>query len=359
MSEKHSQPRADLRRHGCYSDIELDLKPLLKRGGLLAAANWPVVVIQFAAQTTFQVLLAVPIIGAAILVAVLLGGDLAILLEGGMREIFTTITSALVAHPVALGAFLVAFFVALIGGSVLMFLVKGGTVAVMLEANDRTGDIERRPMTLTNLSEAAAFSIRVYMAGCGRLFRPYVRLGIGLMLAYALTGVAYLSFIVYGYRAAGDGVLFIGWTFLAAIATVGLTLWITAINLIYLLLQITVAAGHESLGDAGREVARFVRAELRELSGIFFIVFAMLLAAWLASFLAWSGVGLIAFVPLVGLAVFPLQLAALLLRGLVFEYIGLTAVGAYVSLYRRYAEAEGARSAEGAPVDTPGLRTAH
>ena len=67
----------------------------------------------------------------------------------------------------------------------------------------------------------------------------------------------------------------------------------------------------------------------------------MVVAAWLASALAWSGVGLIAFVPLVGLAVFPLQIAALLLRGLVFEYIGLTAMGAYVTLYRRYAAASG------------------
>jgi hypothetical protein len=33
--------------------------------------------------------------------------------------------------------------------------------------------------------------------------------------------------------------------------------------------------------------------------------------------------------------VFPLQIAALLLRGLVFEYLGLTALGAYLTLYRR------------------------
>ena len=44
----------------------MDLKHLLKRGALLAAANWQTVAIQFVAQTTFQVLLAVPIIGAAI-----------------------------------------------------------------------------------------------------------------------------------------------------------------------------------------------------------------------------------------------------------------------------------------------------
>src|SRR2546430_14721165 len=85
-----------------------------------------------------------------------------------------------------------------------------------------------------------------------------------------------------------------------------------------------------------RAVVRFVHAELRELTGVFLVVFALVAAATLASALAWSGVGLIAFVPLVGLAVFPLQIAALLLRGLVFEYLGLTALGAYVTLYQRH-----------------------
>jgi len=93
----------------------LDLKLLLKRGALLTAANWPVVAIQFAAETTFQVLLAVPIIGAAILVAVLLGGDLAELLQGSLREIFTTIASALMSEPIALVAFIAAFSVVLLG----------------------------------------------------------------------------------------------------------------------------------------------------------------------------------------------------------------------------------------------------
>ena len=51
--------------------------------------------------------------------------------------------------------------------------------------------------------------------------------------------------------------------------------------------------------------------------------------------IAWSGVALIAFIPFVGLVVVPLQLFALLLRGVLFEYIALTALGAYVSLYRR------------------------
>jgi hypothetical protein len=179
------------------------------------------------------------------------------------------------------------------------------------------------------------------------------------MVVYALTGAAYLSFIIYGYRAAGGGILFVGWTVLAAGATAALVGWITLVNLAYLLMQVAVADGRTSLRDATMDVARFSRTEFKELSTIFLVEFGMVLAAWLASALAWSGVGLIAFVPLVGLAVFPLQIAALALRGLVFEYIGLLAMGAYVALYRRYVAAALARATSNAPVDNPSLRTVH
>src|SRR5262249_9141501 len=96
-----------------------DLKHLLKRGALVAAANWPVVVIQFIAQTTFQVLLALRMAGAAILVTVLLGTDLADILQGSLRDIFTAIASTLLSEPLALVAFVTAFAIVLLGGSVL------------------------------------------------------------------------------------------------------------------------------------------------------------------------------------------------------------------------------------------------
>ena len=135
----------------------MDLKHLLKRGALLAAANWQTVAIQFIAQTTFQVLLAVPIIGAAILVAVLLGADLGDLLQGSLREIFTTIASTLLSEPVALVAFMTAFTLVLLGGSVLMFAVKGGTVDVLVAANAAAPPIEREPVTVATLRTASRF----------------------------------------------------------------------------------------------------------------------------------------------------------------------------------------------------------
>ena len=46
--------------------------------------------------------------------------------------------------------------------------------------------------------------------------------------------------------------------------------------------------------------------------------------------------GLIAFVPLAGFVVFPLTAAGWLLRGFVFQYLALTALGAYLTQYRHY-----------------------
>src|SRR5206468_535243 len=169
------------------------------------------------------------------------------------------------------------------------------------------------------------------------LFRPYLALGLALMVVYAVSIAAYLAFVVYGYRAAEGRVLIIGWAFIAALAAALLVAWFTVINCLYLLLQIAMAVEGVGLGQAPRACARFIRAEFRDLAGVFLVVLALVVAATLVSALAWSGVGLIAFVPLVGLAVFPLQIIALLLRGLVFEYLGLAALGAYVTLYQRHA----------------------
>jgi hypothetical protein len=314
-----------------------DLKRLLKRGALLAAANWPVIAIQFVATATFQALLAVPVVGAAILVAVLLGADLTELLQGSFRDMFTAIAATLMSEPVALVAFVVAFAVVLFGGSVLMFLVKGGTVDVLVAAHRGADAIEDDPMTVAGLRRGARFTMARFIAGCARLFRRYVAVGFTLMAVYALSVSAYLAFVIYGYRAATDQFLMLGWTFVAALSGALLFAWITLVNVLYLLTQIAIAVDDRRVGSAAGAVAGFIRAEFRQLAGIFLVVLVLVIAATLASALAWSGVGLIAFVPIVGLAVIPLQLVALLVRGLVFEFLGLTALGAYVTLYVSHA----------------------
>jgi hypothetical protein len=54
--------------------------------------------------------------------------------------------------------------------------------------------------------------------------------------------------------------------------------------------------------------------------------------------LATAALGLIAFVPFVGLAVLPLQLLAWVFRGIVFQFLGLASIGAYLRLYREFAD---------------------
>lgn len=310
----------------------MDLKHLLKRGALVAAANWPVIAIQFVAETTFQVLLAVPLVGAAILVAILLGADLADVLEGGPRGMFRTIASALMSEPIALVSFMTAFCLVLFGGSCLMFIVKGGTVDVLQAADAAAGPIEREPLTLETLRSASTFSLQRFTAGCARLYRQYLRLGLGLMSAYGVSVAAYLAFLVYGYRSAEDRGRLLDWALIAGPAIL-LVAWITIVNFLYLLIQLAVAIDRVSVTEGVRRVVEFIGAEFRNVAILFLVVAGLVLAATLVSALAWSGVGLIAFVPLVGLAVFPLQILALVLRGLVFQYLGLTALGAYLTLY--------------------------
>jgi hypothetical protein len=335
----------------------LNLKHLFKRGALLAAANWQVVAVQFIAETTYQALLAVPLVGAAILVTVLLGADLAELLQGSLPDIFTTVTHALLEEPIALTAFVTAFTLVLLGGSALTFVVKGGTVDVLIAANAAAGPIEREPLTFDTISSASRFSLQTFTSGCARMYRSYLILGLTLMAVYGLSLAGYIGFVFYGYRMADGRILVLGWTFVAALATALLIAWFTLVNLLYLLMQIAMAVESIGMIDAFRAVVRFVRAEFRELAAVFVVVVALVVVAWLASWLAWSGVALIAFVPLIGLAVVPLQLVALVLRGLLFEYLGLTALGAYLTLYtgspsRPFSPAF-ARGVRQAPLATP------
>jgi hypothetical protein len=312
----------------------LNLKLLLKRGALIAAANWPTVAMQFVAETAFQVLVAIPILGAAVLVAVVIGTDLTELLQGGLRDIATRIAGALTAEPIALVSFGIAFGITLTAASVLMFLVKGGVLDVLLVAEQSAGAIEIEPLSIDTIEPAACFTLDRFIKGCTRLFKPYLVLGIALLLTYGITAAAYVAFALYGFRVAGVlGI--VGLTSLAAAAAIVLIAWITLVNFVYLLMQIAMAADNVGIAGAFRAVTGFLRAELALLAQIFFVTLGIEIGATLVSALAWSGLGLIAFVPLIGLAVIPLQIVALAVRGLAFAYIGLTAASAYLSLYKR------------------------
>ena len=283
----------------------------IKRGAYLVVANWPVVVIQFVAESTFKLLLAVPVVGGAVLVAIVARRDLTELLAGGWREMLAGIAEALATQPAALVAFVFAFTIVLLAGSALMFLIKGGTMSVLVAGERAAGPIERPPLRLTSFRRAAQFSIEGFLTGCASLFPRYFVLGLSLLFAYLISGAAYLGVVVGGYQFIDGGGLLVGWTMIAALCSSGLIVWITLVNLLYLLVQMAIAIEDVSILPAMRLVFRFVRKSLREVGAVFGIVLVLVLLATAASILATAGLGLISFVPLVGLAVFPLQVVAL------------------------------------------------
>jgi hypothetical protein len=107
-----------------------------------------------------------------------------------------------------------------------------------------------------------------------------------------------------------------------------------------------------SVRSATRRVVGFLRAEPRLTFGVFGVVLLLVAGATIVSVIATTSLGLIAFVPLAGLAVVPLQLLAWLFRGVIFQFLGLSALGAYLTLYRRQ---YGDRSRGAGPVKGPGI----
>lgn len=312
------------------------LRAVLKRGALVVAANWPIVIAQFVAESLFKTLLAVPIGGAAFLVAVLLGRDIAELLGGGVQYTVASVAEALGSHPAALAAFVAAFAVTLVGGSAFMVLVKGGTVTVLAGADLAAGAIEDEPMRLESLRRTSAFSIDGFKDGARRLFRRYFALGLILMAVYGVSLGLYGFVVLKGYRLASGATLIVGWTFVTALSSGVLVVWMTIVNLAYLLTQIVMAVDGRGVGSAMRQVGRFVRAEALDIAGVFGVVLVLVLMATFASIVAAAGLGLVAFVPVAGLVVLPLQLAAWLLRSMMLQYLGLAALAAYVRLYRGF-----------------------
>jgi hypothetical protein len=320
------------------------LKLLLKRGALVAAANWPVVLVQFVATTVFNALLAVPIAGGVLLVMLLVGADPAELLRLEYREMVPALVAALLAHPIALSAFLVALGLVAAGGSILMFAVKAGSLTVLTAGELAAGHIEHPPLHLSALTRANAFAVERFTSGLRRLFPRYLVLGGLLAAAYAAALAAY-GFVVLGppLIEAFGGPLIVT---LASIWLVGL---FTLLNFLYLLTQIVIAADDCGVADAMSRAARLLVREGRTIAGVLGAILALMVLTTAASVLATAALGLIAFVPFVGLAALPLQIIAWLIRGVVFQYISLAGAAAYLRLHRQASLAE-VRALAGEPV---------
>jgi hypothetical protein len=303
------------------------VKLTLKRGALVAAANWPVTIIQATADSLFKLLILAPLVGGVFLVALVVGAEPTSLMAIDWRELVATIVTSLLSRPFVLTAWLGSLGVVVIGGSLFVFLIKAGAVGILVKGERDAGPIEQPPLLFDAVARASAFSVDRFIESARALFPRYARLGLALMSIYVASGGAYLG-VVAASRSAGEGWIITG---LLTVAFVG---WITILNLLYLLMQIAIAADDCTVTAALPRVSAFLHRERRSVAAVFVVVLVLVVCATAASLLATAALGLIAFVPLFGLTVLPLQLLAWVMRGVVFQYIGLSSTAAYLTLYR-------------------------
>jgi hypothetical protein len=314
----------------CKNPVALShtVKLTLKRGALVAAANWPVTIVQAVADSLFKLLILAPLAGGIFLVALVVGAEPVALMSVEWRDLTSTIATGLLARPLVLTAWLASLTVVVVGGSLFVFLIKAGTVGVLVRGERDAGPIEQPPLRFDVVAGAAAFSVDRFIDSAQGLFPRYARLGLALMGVYLLSGGAYLGAISVT-RIAGPGWL------ITTLVTIGFVAWITLVNLVYLLMQIAIAADECSVTTAMSRVSGFLRRERRSVAAVFLVVLALVVAATGASFVAAAALSVIFFVPLLGPpVVIPLQLVAWALRAIVFQYIGLSSIAAYLTLYR-------------------------
>ena len=285
--------------------------------------------VQFVADTLFKTLVVVPVLGGLVLVALVAGANPFDLIRfDDLTQTISTMVGVLLAHPLALAAFLTALGVILAGGSVLMFAVKAGSVTVLLAGDRTAGAIEEPPLRTAALRQANQATFERFIGGVRHLFPRYLRLGIALTIVYALITGAYLAFL-FGPSISET----LEGPVMTTLASLTVIVAITLVNFLYLLMQIVVAAEDCSVVEAVPHVLRLLRRRTRALAEVLAAILALMLMATGASILATTALSLIAFVPFVGLAALPLQVFAWLVRGVVFQFIGLTGVATYLRLH--------------------------
>lgn len=323
----------------------LSLRAALKQGALVTVANWPVVLVEFAVGSLFELALGVPVLGGALMVAVLLGFDLDGLLAQGLTSTADLIIASLVAAPISLGAFLLAVGLVAAGGLMLVFMVKAGTLAVLAAGERRAPDLHRAPIHVAGLRHAAAWTLSTMYSGAQRYGARGARLAAVLSVTYLVIVVVAFSAIGLGLRLASGSAWSGIWIVLVAPATSAAVLACTIANLFFDLARIIVVTDDVGVREALRRARKFVVKDARHVLGIFAVTNLIVFLAGAAWLVATANIAFIGLVPVVGLLVAPLQAAIWIVRGLVFQYLGLATLMAYQTQYRRFREPAAAPSA--------------
>jgi len=315
----------------------LPLGSALRRGALVTMANWPVIVVEFVIESLLKFAVAVPVVGGAFMVAVLLGADVRTLVDEGIRSMADLILNLLTNAPIAFASFVLAVAVVGFGGSLVMFVVKAGTMTVLVHGERIAPDFDRTLLRADVFRRGNAWRLDDVLVAI-RIFRTRaITLGVCLGVAYALVAVLFAELMRAAFGLTEDPVWVSIWPFaVATISSAGLVA-VAAINLFYDIARIVIIVEDCGVAGAFARVWRFLVADARHVLGIFGVMGAVGAVATAASLAATAGLALISWVPFVGLIVMPLQVVAWILRGLLFQWMDLTTMVAYVAQYRRFA----------------------
>jgi hypothetical protein len=319
----------------------LPLRAALRRGALITAANWPVVLIEFSIESLFKLALAVPVIGGALMVAALIGADVGEVIAEGIRPTADVVFGFLASAPAALVCFLMALGVVALGGEIVMLVVKSCTLHILVHGERRAGPVESEALSVQMMREAQAFSLDLLLSGGQRYWRRAVTLALWLGAAYATIGSIYIAVVSLGVGNVGQRFGFGAGPLALLVATSAGVVGVTILNLVYDLVRVIVLTDDCRVSTAIGRLRRFLVEDARQVVGIFAVMSTVGMLAAAIALLATAGTTLVGSLPFLGLLLLPLQAAAWLVRGLVFQYLGLASLSAYQSQYRRF-DSEGA-----------------
>jgi len=300
-------------------------------------ANWPIVLIDFGIESLYKLAVSVPVLGASLGIASIVGDDLTALVSQGVRATADAVLGSLATAPVALTAFLIALAIVAIGGEAVMFVIKAGTLAVVVEADRVSGDVHTLPFGTEAFDRARAYRLGAVLDAARHFGPRAIRLALWLGVFYGVIGIGYVAIVSEGLFP-GRSQWLPAWPLLILISTSVAVVTIAIVNLVYDLLRVVVVTDDCDVRVAVSRLKQFVVEDARDVIGIFLVIGGVQLLAAVGSLLAATGLALVAYVPLVSLIFVPLQAAAWVLRGLFFESLGMSALAACQTQYRRFSE---------------------
>ena len=336
-------PATDAMRAVASMSSALTIRAALTRGAVITLANWPVVLVEFVVETAYKAALGVPILGGAFMVALLLGVDVRSLVGEELISAADQILVRLATAPAALAAFLAALALVGVGGAVTMYVVKAGTLALLVRGEATAPELYRRPGGVGVMRDASAYTLPALWDAVRHFERRAAVLAFWLGMVYVLIGGGYLLAVGWGARVVADSAWSPAWPLLVLVATSAAVIGITGANLLFDLTRVVIVTDDCGVRVAFGRVRAFLLEDARQVLGIFGAMGTILLLATAGSITATAGLALVAWVPLAGLLFVPLQVAFWILRGLVFEYMGLVTLSAYQTQYRRFAAPHGAQ----------------